>query len=58
MWLNKESVNHLFLTCNIAYQVWNMCGKWMEITFVHHVNLKQHFQQFVFQEFDNKGNTI
>lgn len=42
-----ESVDHLFLHCESAWQVWSLVCQWLGLHFVSPGPLKEHFVQFV-----------
>ena len=56
--LEEETNTHLFLTCNVTIKIWNMCNRWVEVSAVHHNQLKAHFQQFEVMTLNNKGNKL
>ena len=41
----EETTHHLFVECEIAYQVWLMVAKWVGIQLAYHNGLKQHLMQ-------------
>jgi len=42
----NEPSQHLFLKCKIAQGVCGRCFRWIDVLFVQHDDLKNHFEQF------------
>ena len=37
---------HLFFSCSVSQKVWNMCYKWMGLSIVSHIKVRNNFQHF------------
>jgi len=44
--LGEENSGNLFFTCEVPRSLWNRCGGWLGVQFVHHYSVKEHFLRF------------
>jgi len=54
----EETTHHLFVECEIAYQVWLMVAKWVGIQLAYHNDLKQHLMQFNLMQLSRTRNQV
>jgi len=54
----EESVDHLFLNCDIARKVWDNYDKWIDNTTVRPHSILNHFQSFYLMKLNNKSNLV
>jgi len=53
-----ESCQHLFLECDAAVRVWELCYRWIGILSVQHNALKNHFENFTLIQASNKQDMV
>jgi len=56
--LSKESTNHLFFDCMVAWLIWNLCYDWLGMNLVDLIVPESHFEHFKFLDAPNLVNLI
>jgi len=56
--LGEEDTSHLFFTCEVSRSLWNRCGGWLGVQFVHHCSAKKHFMGFCAFQIGRSGTGV
>ena len=54
----EESTSHILISCKVSIVIWNMCNRWLGISWVYHNELVNHFEQFFCICFNKEGNRL
>ena len=54
----EESVQHVFINCEVAQKVWDNCDRWIGISSVRQHTIVNHYQNFYLLCYNRKANVV
>jgi len=54
----EETIEHLFISCKESQKVWNMCYKWLGLSTVSHIMVRNNFQHFNIVNLNRQQNLV
>ena len=54
----EETIEHLFISCKESQKVWNMCYKWLGLSIVSHIMVRNNFQHFNIVDLNRQQNLV